>query len=129
MTYLSAKKIYPGNWAEALNGWYRNIDTSQNGTNDASNAGPTSVLAQPGWRFFQQRGYVEVANSSGDGVIAEASVIVPSPTRTIPLVPTSPGCMFLVLKNFLATATVPPFRLLLVGMALLLLVCTAAAVK
>ena len=81
MTYLSAKKIYPGNWAEALNGWYRNIDTSQNGTNDASNAGPTSVLAQPGWRFFQQRGYVEVANSSGDGVIAEASVIVPSPYK------------------------------------------------
>jgi len=81
MTYLSAKKIYPGNWAEALNGWYRNIDTSQNGTNDASNAGPTSVLAQPGYRFFQQRGYVEVANSSGDGRTATGTVIVPSPYK------------------------------------------------
>lgn len=81
MTYLSAKKIYPGNWAEALNGWYRNIDTSQDGTNDGSNAGPTSVLAQPGWRFFQQRGYVEVANSSGDGATATGTVIVPSPYK------------------------------------------------
>ncbi len=26
MTYLSAKKIFPGNWAEPLNGWYKNID-------------------------------------------------------------------------------------------------------
>jgi hypothetical protein len=26
MTYLTAKKIYPGNWNNALNGWYRNIN-------------------------------------------------------------------------------------------------------
>ena len=28
MSYLSAKKIYPGNFTEALNGWYKNIDTT-----------------------------------------------------------------------------------------------------
>jgi len=81
MTYLSAKKIYPGNWAEPLNGWYRNIDVSQDGVNDGSNAGPTSVLAQPGYRFFQQRGYVKVTATSGSGAVNEADVIVPSPYR------------------------------------------------
>jgi hypothetical protein len=81
MTYLSAKKIYPGNWAEPLNGWYRNIDVNQDGTNNGSNAGPTSVLAQPGYRFFQQRGYVKVTATSGSGAVDEASVIVPSPYR------------------------------------------------
>ena len=50
MTYLSAKKIYPGNWAEPLNGWYKNIDTNDDGTNNASKGGPTSVLAVPGFR-------------------------------------------------------------------------------
>jgi hypothetical protein len=81
MTYLSAKKIYPGNWAEPLNGWYRNIDSNDDGTNNASNGGPTSVLATPGYRYFQQRGYVAVTNTSGDGPVKEASVIVPSPYR------------------------------------------------
>ena len=39
MTYLSAKKIYPGNWSEALNGWYKNIDSiNQDGTNNSSKA-------------------------------------------------------------------------------------------
>ncbi len=81
MTYLSAKKIYPGNWTEALNGWYKNIDSNQDGTNNASKAGPTSVLAVPGYRYFQQRGYVKVTATSGDGAVASADVIVPSPYR------------------------------------------------
>jgi hypothetical protein len=81
MTYLSAKKIYPGNWAEPLNGWYKNIDNSQDGTNDGSKGGPTSVLALPGYRYFQQRGYVPVTATSGAGAVASASVIVPSPYR------------------------------------------------
>ena len=56
MSYLSAKKIYPGNWAEPLNGWYKNIDTNDSGSNDKTKGGPTSVLAVPGYRYFQQRG-------------------------------------------------------------------------
>ena len=80
MSYLSAKKIYPGNWAEALNGWYRNIDTTDDGTNNASNGGPTSVLAVPGYRYFQQRGYVAVTATSGSP-LATGDVIVPSPYR------------------------------------------------
>ena len=79
MTYLSAKKIYPGNWAEPLNGWYKNIDTNDNGSNDATKGGPTSVLALPGYRYFQQRGYVAVTATSGAGAVAAADVIVPSP--------------------------------------------------
>lgn len=81
MSYLSSKKIYPGNWCEALNGWYRNIDTNDSGTNDASKAGPTSVLAIPGYRYFQARGYVRVTATSGTGAVASADVIVPSPYR------------------------------------------------
>lgn len=82
MTYLSAKKIYPGNWVNALNGWYKNIDANPtNGTNDATVGGPTSVLAVPGYRYFQQRGYVPVTNTSGAGVVAAASIIIPSPYR------------------------------------------------
>jgi hypothetical protein len=81
MTYLSAKKIYPGNWAEPLNGWYKNIDTDDDGTNNASKGGPTSVLAVPGYRYFQQRGYVAVTTASGAGATATGSVIVPSPYR------------------------------------------------
>ena len=81
MTYLSAKKIFPGNWAEPLNGWYKNIDTNDDGTNNASKGGPTSVLAIPGYRYFQQRGYVAVTNTSGGGAVASGSVIVPSPYR------------------------------------------------
>ena len=82
MTYLSAKKIYPGNWVNALNGWYKNIDANTvDGTNDATVGGPTSVLAVPGYRYFQQRGYVPVTTTSGAGVVASASIIVPSPYR------------------------------------------------
>ena len=81
MTYLSAKKIYPGNWAEPLNGWYKNIDTDDSGTNDASKGGPTSVLAIPGYRYFQQRGYVPVTATSGAGAVNSGNVIVPSPYR------------------------------------------------
>lgn len=81
MTYLSAKKIYPGNWAEPLNGWYKNIDTDGDDTNNASKGGPTSVLAVPGYRYFQQRGYVAVTATSGAGAVASGSVIVPSPYR------------------------------------------------
>ena len=55
MAYLSSKKIYPGNWAEPLNGWYKNIDTNDDDTNDKSSGGPTAVLAVPGWKYFQNR--------------------------------------------------------------------------
>ena len=81
MSYLSSKKIYPGNWTNALNGWYKNIDTNDDGTNNASKGGPTSVLAVPGYRYFQQRGYVPVTATSGAGAVAAADVIVPSPYR------------------------------------------------
>jgi hypothetical protein len=81
MTYLSAKKIYPGNWAEPLNGWYKNIDTNGDETNNASKGGPTSVLAVPGYRYFQQRGYVAVTTTSGAGAQATGNVVVPSPYR------------------------------------------------
>ena len=80
MSYLSSKKIYPGNWVEALNGWYKNIDTNDNGTNDSSKGGPTSVLAVPGYRYFQQRGYVAVTQTSGAPLVT-GNVIVPSPYR------------------------------------------------
>ncbi len=81
MTYLSAKKIFPGNWAEPLNGWYKNIDADYAGADDGSKGGPTSVLAVPGYRYFQQRGYVAVTATSGAGPVSSASVIVPSPYR------------------------------------------------
>lgn len=81
MSYLSAKKIYPGNWAEPLNSWYKNIDNTQDGTNESSVGGPTSVLAIPGYRYFQARGYVPVTATSGTGAVASASVIIPSPYR------------------------------------------------
>jgi hypothetical protein len=81
MTYLSAKKIFPGNWAEPLNGWYKNIDADYAGSDDGSKGGPTSVLAVPGYRYFQQRGYVAVTTTSGAGAVSSASVIVPSPYR------------------------------------------------
>ena len=80
MTYLSSKKIFPGNWAEPLNGWYKNIDTNDDGTNNASKGGPTSVLAIPGYRYFQQRGYVAVTQTSGTPLVT-GTVIVPSPYR------------------------------------------------
>jgi hypothetical protein len=82
MAYLSAKKIYPGDMTEPLNGWYQNIDLTQGGTvNDASKAGPTSVLANPGWQFYQLRGYVPVTTSTGDGYTTVANVIIPSPYK------------------------------------------------
>ena len=82
MAYLSAKKIYPGDMTEPLNGWYQNIDLTQGGTvNDASKAGPTSVLANPGWQFYQLRGYVPVTTSTGDGYTTVADVIIPSPYK------------------------------------------------
>ena len=80
MSYLSAKKIYPGNFTEALNGWYKNIDTNDDSTNDKSSGGPTSVLAVPGYRYFQQRGYAEVTGKVG-AKVSSADVIVPSPYR------------------------------------------------
>jgi hypothetical protein len=95
MTYLTAKKIYPGNWNNALNGWYRNINPNDAGTNTGSNAGPTSVLATPGYRYFQQRGYVPVVGiSGGTGTTAAtttADVIVPSPYRQDDTRPNSPA--------------------------------------
>ncbi len=81
MAYLSSKKIYPGNWAEPLGGWYKNIDTNDDDTNDASKGGPTAVLAVPGWRYFQQRGYVAVTGVKSGGEVSSADVIVPSPYR------------------------------------------------
>jgi hypothetical protein len=81
MSYLSSKKIYPGNWAEPLNSWYKNIDNTQDGTNESSKGGPTSVLAVPGYRYFQQRGYVAVTATSGSGPVASGNVIIPSPYR------------------------------------------------
>jgi hypothetical protein len=82
MTYLSAKKIYPGNWVNALNGWYKNIDANPvNSVNDSTVGGPTSVLAIPGYRYFQQRGYVPVTATSGSGPVSVASIIIPSPYR------------------------------------------------
>ena len=80
MSYLSAKKIYPGNFTEALNGWYKNIDTTDSGSNDKSVGGPTSVLAVPGYRYFQQRGYAQITGKVG-GKVSSADVIVPSPYR------------------------------------------------
>ena len=84
MTYLSAKRIYPGSWTNALNSWYKNIDANPaDGTNDSSKGGPTSVLAIPGYRYFQQRGYVPVTWASGSATTSGQymSVIVPSPYR------------------------------------------------
>lgn len=80
MSYLSAKKIYPGNWSNALNGWYKNIDVTSDSVNDYSKGGPTSVLATPGYRYFQQRGYVAVTQTSGAPLVT-GTVIVPSPYR------------------------------------------------
>jgi hypothetical protein len=50
-------------------------------TDYASKGGPTSVLAIPGYRYFQQRGYVAVTATSGAGAIGTGNVIVPSPYR------------------------------------------------
>jgi hypothetical protein len=85
MTYLGAKKIYPGNWTVPLNGWYKNIDTNAQGGTSFNNtkSGPTSVLAVPGYRYFQQRGYVPVSWASGSAATSGQfmQVIVPSPYR------------------------------------------------
>ena len=63
MTYRTAKVISPADMAEPLNGWYQNIPIA-GGTAVGSYGGPTSVLANPGWRFFQLRGYVPVTNTT-----------------------------------------------------------------
>ena len=83
MSYLSTKKIYPGNWVEALNGWYKNVDTNDDGTNNASKGGPTSVLAVPGYRYFQVRGYVPITWKTADAATngQTMSIIIPSPYR------------------------------------------------
>jgi len=81
MAYLSAKKIYPGDMTEPLNGWYQNIDTTGGSDNNASKAGPTSVLANPGWQFYQLRGYVPVTTSTGDGFTTVSQVVIPSPYK------------------------------------------------
>ena len=83
MTYRTAKVIYPADMAEPLNGWYQNIPIA-GGTAVGSYGGPTSVLANPGWRFFQLRGYVPVTNTSGQGYIDTAQVIIPSPYKNDP---------------------------------------------
>jgi hypothetical protein len=81
MAYLSAKKIYPGDMTEPLNGWYQNIDTTGGSDNNASKAGPTSVLANPGWQFYQLRGYVPVTTATGDGFTTVSQVVIPSPYK------------------------------------------------
>ena len=81
MSYLSSKKIYPGNWNEPLNGWYKNIDTNDSGSNDSAKGGPTSVLAVPGYRYFQVRGYVPITETSGGTPVQTGDVIIPSPYR------------------------------------------------
>ena len=81
MAYLSAKKIYPGDMTEPLNGWYQNIDTTGGTVNDASSSGPTSVLANPGFQFFQLRGYVQVTTATGDGYTQVSRVTIPSPYK------------------------------------------------
>jgi hypothetical protein len=124
MTYLSAKKIFPGNWAEPLNGWYRNIDTNDSGSNDGSKGGPTSVLAVPGYRYFQQRGYVPVTATSGGGAVASGSVIVPSPYRNDDTRPDITGMVISGSSTCLLMCTAPPSPSLLAGvMAALPLVC------
>tara|TARA_B100000073_G_scaffold115958_1_gene93753 strand:+ start:148 stop:936 length:789 start_codon:yes stop_codon:yes gene_type:complete len=82
MGYLTSKKIYPGDMTEPLNGWYQNINTPNGqGPNNSSFGGPTSVLANPGWRFFQLRGYVQVANTVAQGYTAVAPIVIPSPYK------------------------------------------------
>ena len=83
MTYRTAKVIYPADMAEPLNGWYQNIPIA-GGTAVGSYGGPTSVLANPGWRFFQLRGYVAVTNTSGNAgadFVDVSQVIIPSPYK------------------------------------------------
>lgn len=84
MTYKKSKKIYPGNWVNPLNGWYQNIDLDGDGlatgTADGTKGGPTSVLALPGFRYFQTFGYAEVTATTAAGA-AVLDVIVPSPYK------------------------------------------------
>jgi len=81
MAYITSKKIYPGDMTEPLNGWYQNINTNGGSTNNGSFGGPTSVLANPGWRFFQLRGYVPVSNTVAQGYVDSARIIIPSPYK------------------------------------------------
>lgn len=84
MTYKKSKAIYPGNWVNPLNGWYQNIDLNYDGdatdSTDGTKGGPTSVLAVPGWRYFQTFGYAEVTATDYTGA-AVLDVIVPSPYK------------------------------------------------
>lgn len=120
MSYLSSKKIYPGNWNEPLNGWYKNIDTDDSGANDHSKGGPTSVLATPGYRYFQVRGYVPVTATSGSPA-ASGEVIIPSPTGTMTRVLTSPALWSVVPAPNLPTSIAPPSPLPLAGVTIALL--------
>ncbi len=84
MTYKKSKKIFPGSWVNPLNGWYQNIDLNADGdatdSTDGTKGGPTSVLAVPGWRYFQTFGYAEVTATDYTGA-AVLDVIVPSPYK------------------------------------------------
>lgn len=84
MTYKKAKRIFPGNWSMPLNGWYQNVDLNGDPTTtEGSKGGPTSVLAVPGWRYFQTFGYAVVSDVVADAATAAKSfnVIVPSPYK------------------------------------------------
>jgi hypothetical protein len=81
MAYITTKKIFPGNYNEPLNGWYQNVPnvpSTQAPGSLASTAGPTAVLACPGWRYFQFMGYVAITGGSASAT-TQAQVIVPSP--------------------------------------------------
>jgi hypothetical protein len=84
MTYKKAKKIFPGNWSIPLNGWYQNVDLNGSpSSTEGSKGGPTSVLAVPGWRYFQTFGYAIVSDVVADAASAAKSfeIIVPSPYK------------------------------------------------
>lgn len=82
MTYKKAKKIFPGNWSMPLNGWYQNVDLNADSTADGTKGGPTSVLAVPGWRYFQTYGYAVVDDTTAGTTAARSfDVIVPSPYK------------------------------------------------
>jgi hypothetical protein len=93
MTYRSTKKIYPGNYAEPLNGWYQNVATGAatvQGTSGSA-GGPTAVLACPGWRYFQFFGYVPIRTVQSDTLNNQFQVIVPSPYKNDPTRPNITG--------------------------------------
>ena len=113
MAYITTKKIFPGNYNEALNGWYQNIPNvaaPQAPGSLASNAGPTAVLACPGWRYFQFMGYVAITGGSANAT-TQAQVIVPSPYQndaTRPLMTTAKPTSTAPLFPFPPVGTVAP---------------------